>query len=115
LPKALKDPIDSAVKNLNDWFKANRKGFGPPTFGAGSTTLTKIDLPPATATTTPVAPVPGPDTVAPLPPAPPVVPPEPQAAGTDWSHLTPTPEQWDKALQEARTEVSTNPPPLVGA
>jgi len=117
LPKALKDPIESAIRNLNDWFKANGKGFGPPTFAAGKTTLTKIDLAPAPAKTTPEpTPVPGPDTVKPPPaPPPPVVPPEPQAAGTDWSHLTPTPEQWDKALQEAKTEVSTSQPPLVGA
>ncbi|HYN70417.1 MAG TPA: hypothetical protein VEX41_09425 [Candidatus Eisenbacteria bacterium] len=117
LPKALKDPIDSAIKNLNDWFKANRKGFGPPTFAAGKTTLTKIDLAPPPAKTTPEPTLaPGPDTVKPPPPPPPpVVPPEPQAAGTDWSHLTPTPEQWDKALQESKTQVSTNPPPLVGA
>ena len=117
LPKALKDPIDSAIKNLYDWFKANGKGFGPPTFAAGKTTLTKIDLAPPPAKTTPEPiPVPGPvEPTPPPPPPPPVVPPEPLAAGTDWSHLTPTPEQWDKALQEAKTPVSTSPPPLVGA
>ncbi|MEZ0240359.1 MAG: hypothetical protein ACAH65_06130 [Chloroflexota bacterium] len=116
LPKALKDPIDSAIRNLNDWFKTNGKGLGPPAFGAGKTTLSKIDLGPAPAKTPDPTPVPGPDAVEPPPPPPPpVVPPEPQAAGTDWSHLTPTPEQWDKAIQEARTPVSTSPTPVVGS
>jgi len=74
LPRSLKDRIDSAVKNLNDWFKGNGKGFGPPTFGKGSTKLTKIDLKPATQATTPPPPPP------PGPPKAPVVVPPPTTA-----------------------------------
>jgi hypothetical protein len=116
LPKALKDPIDAGVKNLNDWFKSKDKGLAPPTFAGGKTTLKKIDLQPPAKTTPAPVPVPGPDVVKPPPPPPPppVVPPEPQAAGTDWSHLTPTPEQWDKAVREAK-DVPAGPKPVVGA
>jgi hypothetical protein len=114
LPQGIKDGIGQSVKELNDWFKANGKGFGPPAFGKNQVALSKVDLAPAPATTTIPTPIPTPVPDIQKPPEPQVAPgpPEPQAAGTDWSHLTPTREQWDKALEEARTEVVPPKPPV---
>lgn len=114
LPGSFKEGISQSVKELNDWFKANGKGFGPPAFGKNQVALSKVDLVPAPATTTPIpTPVPGPDIQKPTTPQEPPGPPEPQAAGTDWSHLAPTQEQWDKALEEAKSDVPPPKPPEV--
>jgi hypothetical protein len=32
------------IDDLNDWFKSNGYGWGQPTFGNGTTTLTKVPL-----------------------------------------------------------------------
>jgi hypothetical protein len=74
-PQKLVDGINQAVKDINDWFKHNGKGFGKPVFGNKEVTLTKVDLaaPPAKATTTPTP-------VTPTPPKPPPPPAPPPAA-----------------------------------
>ena len=75
-PQKLIDGINKGIKDLNDLLKKNGKGFGPPKFGSGKVTLSKIDL----------APGPGKTTPPPQPPKPPPPPPPPPAAppATGW-------------------------------
>jgi hypothetical protein len=47
LPQNAKDQLDPWVKTLNDWFKANGKGFGAPAFGKDGVSLSKVALAPA--------------------------------------------------------------------
>lgn len=60
VPAAAKGPLDDAVKNLNDWLKANGKGFGAPAFGKDEVKLSKVDIA-VPQTAPPPAPAPTPD------------------------------------------------------
>jgi hypothetical protein len=47
--QAVRDSIQSAIRDLNDWFRSNGKQLAPPAIVKGSISLTKIDagLPPS--------------------------------------------------------------------
>ena len=49
--QGMRDNLQAAVQNLNNWFAANKKQLGPATFGANGLTLTKVPV--ATASSTP--------------------------------------------------------------
>ena len=68
---ALPKETASVADDLNAWFKANGYKWGPPAFGKGTTTLTKVWIAAPATVNPPVAP---PAPVAPKP-APPVTPP----------------------------------------
>jgi hypothetical protein len=43
---AMRDGIQAAIRDVNDWFRTKGKQLGPPAIARGSVILTKVDLPP---------------------------------------------------------------------
>lgn len=116
VPDKLVDGINQAVKDLNDWFKHKGHGFGPPKFGEGQVTLSKIDI----AAPGKAEPTPTPATTEPKPTPKPAEPPatgkapEPGDAGYLETIYV---EQPTLPTQEVFTPkpATTGPKPLVGA